>query len=136
MCPITHVSYVVLAGAVIASFIFGFLWYGPLFGKTWAGLMGFKIPVDSKDRQPPVSSLLITLLGVFFTTVVLGYLLHATKPCCNFGLAAMVWLGFYVPLQFGTVTWEQKPWKLFFLNTLYNFLNLQLIAAILTYWKI
>ncbi len=42
MCPITHESRLAILLAVVASFIFGAIWYGPLFGKTWAGLMGFK----------------------------------------------------------------------------------------------
>ena len=134
MCPITHISYLVLGSTVVASFVFGYLWYGPLFGKTWLQLMG-KNPEDCKGKKPPVSALLLTLLGAAFTTVAMGFLLNAAKPCCNVGLAFMVWLGFYVPLLFGSVTWEGRPWKLFVLNGAYYFLNLQLIAAILTYWK-
>jgi len=33
--------YIPILIATIASFIFGFLWYGPLFGKQWMNLMGF-----------------------------------------------------------------------------------------------
>ncbi len=134
MCPITHVSFLVLGVTVIISFIFGFLWYGPLFGKLWANLaLGIK---DCKgDGKPPVSALLLTFLGTILQTVVLGYLLYAAKPCCNFGMAAAVWIGFYVPLMLSTKAWEGKPWKLLALNGTFYFLNLQLIAAILTYWK-
>lgn len=39
MYPSIHVNYLAVAAAVIASFAFGWLWYGPLFGKKWAGLM-------------------------------------------------------------------------------------------------
>ena len=123
-----------IAVTVIASFVFGFLWYGPLFGKTWMGLMGKKME-DCKGKKPPASALLLTLFGTFLTTLALGYLLYNTKSCCNFGLPFLIWLGFYVPLLFGSVTWEGRPWKLFALNAAYYFLNLQLISAILTYWK-
>ena len=132
MCPITHESKLAIGLAVVASFIFGYLWYGPLFGKTWAGLMGFKMD-ESKCGKPPVSALLLTLLGTAFTTFAMAYILGIYKPCCNFGAALLIWLGFYVPLLFGTVAWEGKPWKLFALNAAFYLLNLQLIAAILTY---
>lgn len=134
MCPITHTSYVAIVLAVIASFIFGYLWYGPLFGKTWAQLMGIKMSAD-KNKKPPVSSLLLTLFGTFLTTWVLAFLLYHSNLACNFGVAFAVWFGFYVPQLFGSVTWEGRPAKLFGLNATYTFLNLQLIAAILTYLR-
>ena len=134
MCPITHASILALGLSVAASFIFGFLWYGPVFGKTWAGLMGIKMDKECCGK-PPVSFLLITLLGNVFTVFVLAYILGNGKFCCSQSAAFMVWIGFYVPLQLGTVTWEGKPWKLFLLNTSYNFLCLQLVTAILTYVK-
>jgi hypothetical protein len=132
ICPVTHASLLALISAVVASFVFGFLWYGPLFGKTWAGLMGFKME-DCKDKKPPVSALLLTLLGAAFTVFAMAYIINNYKPDCNFGAAFLIWLGFYVPLLFGSVTWEQRPWKLFALNAVYYFLNLQLIATILTF---
>ncbi len=133
ICPITHESKLAILIAVVASFLFGYLWYGPLFGKTWAGLMGFKKDDSKCCGKPPVSALLITLLGTGFTVFALAYILGRYKPHCNAGAAVLVWLGFYVPLLLGTVTWERKPWKLFGLNAVYYLLNLQLISAVLTY---
>jgi hypothetical protein len=132
MCSITHASFLALGLSVAASFIFGYVWYGPLFGKTWAQLMGIKME-EGKCGKPPISSLLLTILGAAFTTFVMAYILNILKPCCNVGMALLIWLGFYVPVQFGSVTWEGRPWKLFALNTVYTLLNLQLISAILTY---
>ena len=39
MYPQIHLNYPGIAAAVVASFLFGWLWYGPLFGKKWAALM-------------------------------------------------------------------------------------------------
>jgi hypothetical protein len=132
MCPLTHFHCLTLLTTVVASFIFGFLWYGPFFGKMWAELMGKKME-DCKGKKPPISALLLTLLGTFLTTMVMAYLLHYSKVGCTFGLATCVWLGFYVPLLLGTVTWEGKPWKLFILNGCFYYLNLQLIVGVLTF---
>ncbi len=131
MCPFTHANYLVLGLAVVASFVFGFLWYGPLFGKTWAQLMGIKI---GECKHKPWA-LPLTLLGTVLTTFVLAYVLYIYRPYCPYGAAFFVWLGFYVPLLFGSVTWEGRPWKLFALNATYYFLNLQLITAILVFWR-
>ena len=134
MCPITHQSLLALGLSVVAAFIFGFLWYGPLFGKKWAELAGFKMDKECCGK-PPIASLLITLAGNVSTVCVLAYLIGNGKFCCNASAAFMVWIGFYVPLMLGTVVWEQRPWKFFLLNASYAFLSLQLITAVLTYVK-
>jgi hypothetical protein len=132
MCPFTHANYFVLAGTIVASFMFGYLWYGPIFGKLWAELMGIKM--DGKCGPKPWA-IALTLLGVIFTTFVMAYILNIYKPYCSYGAAFFIWLGFCLPILFSQVTWEGKPWKLFVLNASYYFLNLQLIAAILSYFR-
>jgi Protein of unknown function (DUF1761) len=131
MCPFTHANYLVLGAAVVSSFIFGYLWYGPLFGKTWAQLMGIKMG----EFKPKPWALPLTLLGTVLTTFVLSFILYIYKPYCPYGAAFFIWLGFYLPRLLGCVTWEGQPWKLFALNAAYYFLNLQLITAVLTIWS-
>jgi len=131
MCPFTNGNYLVLTTAVVASFIFGYLWYGPLFGKVWAQLMGLK----TGECKPKPWALPLTFLGTLLTTSVLAYILFIYKPYCAYGAAFFVWLGFYLPLLVGSVTWEGRSWKLFALNAAYYLLNLQLITAILTFWR-
>ena len=46
MHPQFHLNWLAVLVAVVASFFFGWLWYGPLFGKKWASLM--KFPTDMK----------------------------------------------------------------------------------------
>ncbi len=131
MCPFTHANYLVLASAVVASFVFGYLWYGPLFGKTWAQLMGIK----KGECKPKPWALPLTLLGTVLTTFVLAYILYIYRPYCSYGAAFFIWLGFYLPRLFGSMAWEGWSWKLFALNAAYYFLNLQLITAILVFWR-
>ena len=33
-------------GSMVASIVFGFLWYGPLFGKPWMRLSGIVMPSE------------------------------------------------------------------------------------------
>jgi hypothetical protein len=40
-----------------------------------------------------------------------------------------------VPLLLGAIAWEGKSWTLFGINAAYHFLNLQIIAMILAYWR-
>jgi len=39
MRPQIPINFLAIAAAVTVSFIAGWLWYGPLFGKKWAGLV-------------------------------------------------------------------------------------------------
>ena len=134
MCPFINTNYLVLILAVVASFVFGYIWYGPLFGKTWAQLAGIKFEEGTCNKPKP-ESLILTLLGTVLTVFVLAYFLSIYKPYCSYGAAFFIWLGFYLPLLFSTVSWEGKSWKFLVLNGTYYFLNLQLIAAILTFWR-
>ena len=46
MMPTITVNYIAVLVCAIAAMPVGFLWFGPLFGKTWARHMGFG------DMQP------------------------------------------------------------------------------------
>jgi hypothetical protein len=91
--------------------------------------------MGDKDCKPKPEAILLTLLGVVLTTFILARLLYVYKPSSSFKLAFLIWLGFNIPILFSQVTWEGKPWKLFALNAAYYFLNLQLIAGILAFWR-
>ena len=131
MHPTAPLNYIAIAASVLASFIFGFFWYGPLFGKKWAALMGFKME-DCKDKKPEAYMFILSILGSVFTGVILSYLIPNWHPSC---VAAMAWLGFQVPILFSQITWEGKPKLLFVLNATYYFLNLQMVALILSLIK-
>ena len=132
MCPILNSSFMALGISVVVAFIFGALWYGPFFGKKWAELAGLKMDEKSMGK-PPVTSLVITLVGTFLTVTVLASIIATGKFACSFSAAFWVWAGFYVPLMLGSVIWERRPWGFFGINATYAFLNLQLIATVLTY---
>ena len=136
-----------MAAALVAAFFFGFLWYGPLFGRTWAGLMGMSME-DCKPQPVEMGrSIALQVVGLFLTVYVLAHSVQVWRPSVwgagqdgpssHYGFfgGLFTWLGFYVPLQLGKVAWERRPWKLFFLNTSHDFLLLQIIAQILARWR-
>src|SRR3989338_5211753 len=58
--------------AVIASFAFGWLWHGPVFGKLWLKLM--KFPSNMKpDAKMMMKSMGLGLLGTVLTVHVMVY---------------------------------------------------------------
>jgi hypothetical protein len=146
MHPTIHVSWVAVVAAVVASFVFGWLWYGPLFGKKWAALM--KLPPGMKpDPKVMVRGMVLMVIGCFLTSYTLVFMSDIWRPSVwggsgdapgyvyGFLTGLWVWLGFYVPMLLSTVAWEGKGWPLFGLNAAYCFLNLQLIAMIVQYLR-
>src|SRR5262245_26927228 len=146
MHPTIHVNWLAVLAAVVAAFIFGWLWYGPLFGKKWAALN--KFPTDMKpDPKVMMRGMILMVIGTFLTAYTIVYVSDVWRPSVWGGTgdaaayvyalatAFWVWIGFYVPMLLGGVAWEGKPWALFALNASYSFLMLLLIAMIIQYLR-
>jgi Protein of unknown function (DUF1761) len=146
MLPQLHINYLAMLAAVVLSFTFGWLWYGPIAGRKWAALMN--LPADFKpDRKFMLRSMALQLLGTFLIAYVMahgGEVWRASvwnagvdEPFYVYGFfnAFFTWIGFFVPMLLGSVAWEGRPWALFGLNAAYHFINLQIIGMILAYWR-
>ncbi len=128
--------------AVVANFILGFLWYTPLFGKAWAREMGFDLSVKPSGGEM-ARGMIAMVIGNFFMAYVFASNMAAWSfvpgvtelgPAMNIANATIfTWLGFYLPVDIGIVTWEKKSWKLFGINTGYHFAMLLVAAVVLTY---
>ena len=133
------INYLAVLVAAVASVVLGFLWYGPLFGKTWAQLMGFdkKKMAEAKKKGMPKQTWVLMILGTLVTSYVLAHFvdyLDAVNVAGALQAGFWLWLGFIVPVQLGMVLWEGKPWKLYILNVAYYLVNLSIMATILALW--
>ncbi len=131
----------VLASAVFAI-VLGGLWYGPVFGKFWMGLIGM---TPEKMKAMPLSPAL-AMLGGFITAFLMAYVLahgiifgnaFTNMSGIEGGMtgAFWYWLGFAVPLTGGAFLWEGKSWKLWVLNAGYYLVALLGMGAILGAWS-
>jgi len=128
--------------AVVANFILGFIWYTPLFGNAWAKEMGFDKSVKPTGGQM-AKGMILMVIGNFFMAYVFAHNIAAwgyvpgvkeMSPMANISNAAVfTWLGFYVPVVLSAVGWENRSWKLFFINAGYHLVSLFLVAAILMF---
>ena len=143
--PEIEISMMAILVTVVATFFVGFIWYTPLFGKAWAKEMGM-----DPDIKPEMSAMLpgmiVMLVGNFLLAWVLSHNMAVWDPetwgqgpsemsaAANAGMAALfTWLGFYFPVDIGTVFWEKKSWKLFGINTGYHFVMLLVAAMIIAH---
>lgn len=143
--PEINISITAVLIAVVANFFFGFIWYTPLFGKVWAREMGFD-PNEKPSGALMARGMVFMVIGNFLLAWVFAHNMAVwnpvtwglppgdASPAANASMATFfTWLGFYLPVDIGAVTWEQKSWKLFGINTVYHFLMLLITAMILAH---
>jgi hypothetical protein len=135
---------VLVCGA--ASMVLGFLWYGPLFGKSWAKEMGWGniTPEQEAEKKKQAGK---AYPQVFIGALLMAYVLAVTlltfmkgagqEPSVSMGLqgAFWLWLGFIVPVKYGDKLWGGKSLKLFFIDVVYYLVQLAVFALILISWR-
>ena len=92
--------------ASVAEFIVGAIWYMPLFGTLWGKIHGFESlsKADQKAAQKQMGPMLaVQFLGTVVTTIVLAKVIPAFPNYSVFEVAALVWVGFFVPAQVSAV---------------------------------
>lgn len=145
MQPNIHINGLAIFASVVASFVIGSLWYGPLFGKTWAQAMGF--PTGTK---PPTSEIIkgsiINLVGAVLMAYVLAHEVTIWRPSTwnvgqdqgpavyGFMAAFFAWMGFVVPILLNGVAFEHKSWRIFWIGAAYQFISMQTMGMILSHW--
>lgn len=131
-----NINYIAVLVAAVAQFIFGAIWYTPIFGKLWGKIHGFdKVPPeDQKAMMKKMPPLLITqFIFTIVTTFVFALLLNGFPVEWNiYGLAGFFWLGFIVPTQVSAVIFGGTDPKWFIQKILimaFGALGCMMIAA-------
>ncbi|SRR5258708_6005634 len=132
------VNYWAILVAAIVNMTVGSLWYGPLFGKMWKGLMGFS---DQAMKSMKLTMWQAIFMG-FLTALIMAYVLaHFVSIAGAVGIAGAwqlafwVWLGFMLTITAGSFIWEGKPLRLFVLNAAQQLVSLFLMALVLVMWR-
>lgn len=131
--PINYLA-VVVAGLV--SYIIAYLWYGPVFGKTWLKLTGLK------EMKPGPAGIVIGIIGVLLISYVLDHaLIFAADYTKMAGIGAGLmagffnWIGFFAPVTVYGVIYEKRSWTLWILDNAYWLISLLIMGIILALWK-
>ena len=144
---VVDVNVLAVLACAIAAMILGFLWYGPLFGKTWAELMGWGSMTAEmlKEKQRGATP---GYIASFVGALVMAYILsHSISFAASYPALAsyahlqvglttgfFMWLGFVAPVTVGTVFWDGRPWRLWFINAGYYLVQLLIMGVILALW--
>ena len=136
------VNYLAVLVAGVASMVVGFLWYGVFFKKQWMEMMGITTESMAGMKMSANMAYLIQFVASLVMACVLARLINwgliyypevsALKVGIYVGFWA--WLGFVAPVTLGVVLWENKPWKLWFINASHYLVGLLVMGAVLSFW--
>lgn len=126
--------------ASVVTFLFGWLWHGPLFGKKWMDLMGFTPENMKSMKMTPVQA----MVGGFVVNIIMAIVLALAINLSDFyyrnalpvlgalQTGFLLWLGFIATNTLGGVLWEGRSWKLWRFNNIYNLLVILIMSLVLS----
>lgn len=121
--------------AAIVQVVIGFIWYGPLFGKTWMAMMG--LTQQSISRAGMTKTYAWTVVGSLVTAYVLAKFvgwLGAMDFGAGLKVGVWAWLGFVATVTLASVLYEKRSVNLYVLNNGFQLISLALMGGLLAAW--
>ena len=129
--------------SAIACFIIGFLFHGPLFGKTWMRLAKVTMP-----ENPNFKEMLAPMFWNFVTNIVCASVLSMMIWIAAYSaimgpmtwykgmiIGGWLWLGFTAMWTAMDVLWMKKSWKLWLFDSISFLVSIMAMCAILGAWR-
>ncbi len=128
----THVLGILLA--ILATYVIGFIWHGPLFGKVWMELNNLTPP---KKEDMKFSMMLPGLSANFVAVIVQSAVLGRTFQIValrNIGdallIAVILWLPFTCLTIVNSYAWLGRPVKAMVLDSAHYLVSILAVAAV------
>lgn len=126
----------------VLSMVLGAIWYGPLFGRKWAQIIGanpddLKACKEMQKRAMPlyVAQFLLTLFQVW----VLAYDMALLKNVSGLQNAIWLWAGFVMPTVAGSAMWNNDSakisWARFLIQAGYQLILFIIFGLVLGMWQ-
>lgn len=126
------INYLGVLLAAVVAMAFGFLWYSPMIlGKPW--MKERKItPESMKKSQKEMGKWYgLSFVGSLITAYVLAHVMFLSANYFNYPMlqtglntAFWIWFGFVMPVQLTATIFGDKNFKLFAIDTGYQFVAL------------
>ena len=129
------VNLVAVLVAAIANFIIGFMFHGPLFGKTWMRLANVT-PTGNEKLSDMYGQMFWNLVSNFVAAYVLAAVYMMTGEGVAHGLiiAFWLWLGFIVTSSSAEVIWMKRSAKLWIFEMTSSLVAMLAMGAIIAAW--
>ena len=126
----------VLVGTIL-QFALGYLWYGPLFGEAWMGMVG--LDLATIEANPPGAGVWLTnVVQAALAMYVMAWFFVKLKVE---SLAKGIWLGFVIGFSFVLMAgmaggmFAKAPYWLAWINGGYTTAGLMIGGAVLGAWR-
>lgn len=136
-----EINYLAVLVCALLSMIVGSIWYGPLFGKKWAKIIGADTSDELKRKQMQKEAAPLYAVQFVLSLLQLYILAHYIKgwtEVSGVDNALWLWLGFIVPTIAGGVMWNNNPsevkWTMFFIQAGYQLIMFTIYGAVLSAW--
>lgn len=128
-------SWAMLVAAIIRMAV-GAVWFSPIaFVEPWQKIIGLT-PDQMKSGMP--RAIAADAVGSLLMAFVLAHSVvyaQATTLALGAAVGFANWLGYVAVVQFTGVLYEQRPIKLFFLQSGFNLVAMLLMGALLAVWR-
>jgi hypothetical protein len=137
-----EINYVAISITTIICVVLGMGWFGPVFGKAWAEIIGMPpasemTPEQNKAfRQKMIPVYILNVIVTLIMMVILYLNVKGLTPVPGVTTAFLAWLGFVMPIEAGNALWSGKPkrhaWMMFLLTASYQLLCFVIAGALYT----
>lgn len=127
-----HITWWTLLIGVVVNFIAGMLWYGPIFGKVWMGLVGLseKDIQEGGNKLVYLGSLIMALITTYTLNILFNLIDPATIPAA-IAVGLLIWFGFILLPTINHYAYESRPAKLLLINCFYDFIPITIMSIVL-----
>ena len=131
-----HLNHLAIITSAVILWVLGAAWYSPaLFAKPWMALLG--ITPDPSKKKDLMGGMIASFIGDLILALVLAHLV-VWSGASTIGWGAFIgflaWLGFIAAPNFPQGLYENRPFKLFLINSGYWFVGLLIVGALLAVW--
>lgn len=133
-------NYLAIIIASVIAMVLGMGWYGALFGKVWAKIIGMKDPNEltpEEKKEMNKKSMPLYVIQLVMTLIMMWVLYFYVKSWVTVsGVTAsfFAWFGFVLPVQAANALWSGKPkahaWGLFLITAGYQLICFIIAGAL------
>lgn len=132
-----HFNHVAMLVSAVMQWLLGAIWYSPvLFAKPWMAMVG--IQKDAANKKTMIAGMILSFVGSLITSFILVHIL-AWAGASTAGRGAFVgfiaWAGFIAAPLVASYIYENRPFKLFAINTGYWLVCLIASGILLAVWR-
>lgn len=128
---------IAIAASGFAAVIIGYIWYHPrVFGGAWMRMSNITPEMAERGKKRMPLMAIFGLLAAMLVAYVMSYVSAAWgfyEWTGALQLGFWCWVGFVAPTMLGSVLWEQKPFRLYLINTLYWLVAFLVMAQMIVF---